>query len=309
LITGGAGFIGSHLVDEALRRGCDVVVLDNLTTGRLENLEHCFKEINFVQGDIRDRDLVFKLARGADRVFHHAAVTAVPETVDDPFTSAEVNDLGCLNVFSAARSAGVGRVVYASSSAVYGDTETLPHRESMIPSPNSPYAAHKLLGEHYAAIFRDLYDLEIVPLRYFNVFGPRQDPGSTYSGVISIFMDRLFKGRQPVVYGDGGQRRDFIYVQDVVEANFLAAETPGLAGRAINVGTGRAAGILNLLEIMSRLTGVEAAPSFEAHRPGDIYESRADVSRARELLGFSARTPLETGLARTLDWFRKGLSS
>ena len=306
LISGGAGFIGSHLVDRALRQGFEVRVLDDLSTGSRENLTHCLGEIELVVGDVRDRDLVHRAAQGAEVVFHHAALTAVPLTVEDPFRSAEVNDLGTLNVFLAASRAGARRVVYASSSAVYGSIDSLPHHEDMTPQPNSPYAAHKLLGEYYGKMFGDLYGLEVVSLRYFNVFGPRQDPGSPYSGVMSIFMDRLNKGLRPVIFGDGGQSRDFIYIKDVVEANYLAAAAEGAAGQAFNIGTGRAVTLHRILEALADLTGRQADPAYEPPRPGDVYESRADVTRASEGLCFAARTSFEDGLALTWDWFTKG---
>ena len=226
-------------------------------------------------------------------------MASVPKTVEDPLASAEINDLGTLNVFLAAREAGATRVVYASSSAVYGSTTHLPHVETMLPDPNSPYAAHKLIGEHYARMFRDLYGVEIVSFRYFNVFGPRQDPGSPYSGVISIFMDCLLKGQPPTIYGDGEQSRDYIYVKDVVRANFLAALGAGLAGRVYNIGTGQSQTLHQLLANLQDLSGKTTQPVYEPVRAGDVYESRADISRAAGELPFRAETSFRDGLAAT----------
>ena len=303
LITGGAGFIGSHLVEAALDRGYEVKVLDNLSTGRRDNLSGSRGKVNLVVGDIRDRGLVNKAARGMDLIFHHAAMAEVPASVDNPILSAEVNDLGTLNVFLAARDAGVKRVVYAGSSAVYGDIKELPHRECMKPDPTSPYAAHKLIGEHYANMFGRLYGLDVVSLRYFNVFGPRQDPSSPYSGVISIFMDRLRQGLTPVVYGDGGQSRDFIYVTDVAEANLAAAEQPNLGGKIFNIGTGRSVTLNHMLSILKSVSGTDPEIEYAPFRPGDVYESRADTSNAAKYLYFRPRVTFESGLALTWDWF------
>ena len=305
LITGGAGFIGSHLVDEALRRGLDVVVLDDFSTGHEKNLAHCLERINLVRGDVRDKDVVSNCCRGVDLVFHHAALTAVPVSVDDPRLSAEVNDLGTLNVMLAAREAGVLRVVYASSSAVYGDNPELPHVETMPPTPNSPYAAHKLLGEWYGTMFGDLHGQEIVSLRYFNVFGPRQDPSSPYSGVISIFMERLSAGLPLTVYGDGGQSRDFVYVADVVAANFAAADVPAAAGKCFNIGVGRAVTLLEMIGILGDLVGAPVEKRHEPPRVGDVYHSLANVDRATEILGFAPGVSFRDGLARTYEWFKK----
>lgn len=279
-----------------------MAVLDNLFTGRLENLAGLLPEVRFVQGDIRDRDLVHELSRGQDLVFHQAALTAVPLTVEDPRQSAEINDLGSLNVFLAARDGGVKRVVYASSSAVYGDHHPPPHHEAMPPEPNSPYAAHKLLGEHYAGLFKELYGLEIVCLRYFNVFGPRQDPASPYSGVISIFLDRLSQGLPPVIFGDGGQSRDFIYIDDVVRANFLAAEASGAAGQPFNIGTGLSVTLNEMLAALAQITGSWINPVYEPPRAGDIYASRAQMAKAAKYLGFKAEITFDQGLARTWTW-------
>ncbi|MFH1134700.1 MAG: SDR family oxidoreductase [Pseudomonadota bacterium] len=303
LVTGGAGFIGSHLTREALNRGYDVVVLDNLSSGRRENLTEVINHVELVEGDIRDRDLVGKLVRGTDLIFHEAALAEVPLCIENPVLSAQINDLGTLTVLEAAARAGVGRVVYASSSAVYGDSYPSPQHEGLPPVPDSPYAAHKLLGEHYGAIFGKLYGLEVASLRYFNVYGPRQDPASPYSGVISCFFQKIRQGLPPVIYGDGGQCRDFIFVRDVVEANFLAAQSPEAPGNAFNIGTGHAITLLRTLEVMTKLVGRNISPLFAPPRAGDIHESRAEVSLARQKLGFSATSTFETGLALTWKWF------
>ncbi|MBF0530599.1 MAG: SDR family oxidoreductase [Deltaproteobacteria bacterium] len=302
LITGGAGFIGSHLVDEAVRRGWRVVVLDNFSTGHMENLTSSLDHIDLVRGDVRDQELLRQCFRGVDVVFHHAALVAVPDSVANPILSAEINDLGTLNVFLAARDAGVKRVVYASSSAVYGNISTPPHDETMKPCPDSPYAAHKLLGEHYAAIFQNLYGLDIVSLRYFNVYGPRQDPSSPYSGVISIFLEKARRGLAPVIFGDGGQRRDFIYVSDVVAANYLAALTKINSRPIYNIGTGRAVTLLDMIKNLEELTGHDLNPQFEQPRPGDVYASWAMVDRAKEDLGFKSQVSFKSGLAKTWTW-------
>jgi UDP-glucose 4-epimerase len=290
-------------VEEAVRRGDEVVVLDNLSTGKLGNLAASGDGFTFIQGDIQDPEAVARAVRGAEVVFHHAAMAAVPLSVADPMKCARINDLGTLGVFLAARDAGVRRVVYASSSAVYGRISELPHREDMIPDPTSPYAAHKLIGEHYAAMFGLLYGLEVVSFRYFNVYGPRQDPSSPYSGVISIFMDRIRRGDPPVVFGDGLQSRDFIHVKDVVAANFLAASAPGAAGRVYNVGTGRSITLLDMIAILEKVSGRKAAPVFGPPQPGDVHHSRAQVARIAEELGFQSAVELEAGLRETYQWF------
>ena len=282
-----------------------MIVVDDLSTGIRDNLKPFEDRLTFIQGDIRDAGMLERYCTGVDYVFHHAALAAVPVSVEKPVLSAEINDIGTLNVFSAAARAKVKRVVYASSSAVYGNQETLPHSETMPPRPGSPYAAHKLLGEHYAAMFGDLYGLGVVSLRYFNVYGPRQNPSSPYSGVISIFMDRYLKGQTPTVFGDGGQSRDFVFVKDVVQANFLAAETGDADGRFVNIGTGRAVTVNRMLELLSEITDTSVTAAYAAPRAGDIYESRADVSLAGDLLGFTAQTEFSQGLGETWDWFRQ----
>jgi nucleoside-diphosphate-sugar epimerase len=304
LVTGGAGFIGSNLVDALLREGAGVKVLDNLSTGRLENLAHAEPQIEFKQGDIRDIETVKSMCYGCDIVFHQAAVVSVPQTVGDPLMSAAVNDMGTLHVLEAARIAGVKRVVLASSCAVYGDDPELPKQEHMIVRPQSPYAVQKYSGEMNAVLYYNLYGLETVCLRYFNVFGPRQDPTSPYSGVISIFMASAAQGRQPVIYGDGEQYRDFVFVNDVVKANLLAASADKAKGRVFNIGTGQCVTINALWNKISSLSGIDLQPLYADPRVGDILESVADIGRARTILGYEVDYAFDDGLRLTHEWYR-----
>ena len=304
LVTGGAGFIGSHLVDELVANGCRVTVLDNLSTGHCHNIDHLKDRIDFVEGDIRDAGLLNQVVKGCEVVFHHAAVVSVSQSVLDPSHSCEVNDLGTVRVLDASRRNGVQRVVMASSSAVYGDDPRMPKTEDMAPKPLSPYAVQKLTGELYASVFKGLYGLETVCLRYFNVFGPRQDPSSPYSGVISIFMNKATDGEIPTIYGDGGQSRDFIYVKDVVRANLMAATESTAAGGVFNVGTGVAIRILDLWKMIGGLSNVKMDPVFDPPRAGDIRESVSDIGRIRQSLGFRPQIALRQGLIDTLDWYR-----
>ena len=303
LITGGAGFIGSNLVERLLGDGVQVRILDNLTTGSLENIEPFLGEIEFKQGDVRDLDMLQEVMVGVEVVFHQAAVVSVPRSVEDPIEAAMVNDLGTLHVLEGARRVGVRRVVFASSCAVYGDLPQLPKREDMETMPLSPYAASKLHGETYSLLYSDLYGLEAVCLRYFNVYGPKQDPTSPYSGVISIFMDRAVRGELPTIFGDGEQFRDFVYVADVVRANLLAAYRDNIAGAVINVGTGSFVTVNGLWGNISQLAGVEGEPERAAERPGDIRESVADITRARELLAYEPHYSFEEGLRLTWEWY------
>jgi UDP-glucose 4-epimerase len=304
LVTGGAGFIGSHLVDELVAGGCRVTVLDNLSTGHRTNIDDRADRIDFVEGDIRDAGLLDHLIKGCEVVFHQAAVVSVSQSIEDPSHSCEVNDLGTVRVLDACRRNGVRRVVMASSSAVYGDDPRLPKSEDMAPKPLSPYAAQKLAGEFYASVFGGLYGLETVCLRYFNVFGPRQDPSSPYSGVISIFMARATAGRAPTIYGDGGQSRDFIYVKDVVRANLLAATQAAASGRVFNVGTGSLIRIRDLWALIGELSNAKIDPVFGPPRAGDIRESVSDSGAIERLLGFKPRVELRQGLLDTLAWYR-----
>ena len=305
LVTGGAGFIGSNLVERLLGASFQVQVLDNLSSGLLQNLEPFREYIDFKQGDVRDLAILQEMMSGVEVVFHQAAVVSVPQSIEDPIEAAMVNDLGTLNILEAARHSGVRRVVFASSCAVYGDLPQLPKKEEMDTKPLSPYAASKLHGETYARLYKDLYGLETVCLRYFNVYGPRQDPSSPYSGVISIFMDKAARGKPPTIYGDGEQCRDFVYVADVVQANLLAAQRENLSSVAINVGTGKSVTVNTLWKNIAELAGVKGEPERADSRPGDIRQSVAEISRAQELLGFEPRYSLREGLRLTWEWYRE----
>ena len=304
LVTGGAGFIGSHLVEALLETGCRVRVLDNLSTGNPANLHRVMSSVRFIEGDITDEDRLAAAVDGCDVVFHEAAVVSVTQTVDDPVASCRVNDLGTVMVLEAARRHKVQRVVTASSCAVYGDGPSLPKDEGMRPEPLSPYALQKLTGEYSGRLYRRLYGLPTVSLRYFNVFGPRQDPSSAYSGVISIFMTKALNDSRPVIFGDGGQSRDFIFVRDVVRANLLAAVSAEAPGRVFNVGTGRSVTINQLWSTIRKVSGCSRDPVYEAARPGDVRDSRAATASAEKMLRFTAGVTLENGLKETLDWYR-----
>jgi len=307
LVTGGAGFIGSHIVEALVARGESVVVLDNLSTGNPENLSACQDAIEFIEGDLRDRETVRQSCESVDYVLHQGALPSVPRSIEDPIGSNEANVTGTLNVLVAAREAGVRRVVYAGSSSAYGDTPTLPKREDMATRPRSPYAVSKLAGELYCQVFHAAYGLETVVLRYFNVFGPRQDPNSPYSAVIPRFITALRDGRAPVVYGDGEQSRDFTYVANAVEANLLACEAPDAPGRVMNVACGEQTSLNTLLHNLGHIMGREVAPAYEPPRPGDVKHSLADISLARELLGYSVAVPIAEGLRETVGYFAGNL--
>lgn len=303
LVTGGAGFIGSHLVDSLLVKGCQVSVIDNFSTGRISNLDHIKDQITFYKADIRDQEILEKASEDCDIIFHQAAVVSVPKTVDKPIDSAMVNEMGTLYVLEAARKNNVKRVVFASSSAVYGDDPVLPKHENMNPKPQSPYAIQKLSGEFYARLYFDLYGLETVSLRYFNVYGPRQDPSSPYSGVISIFMNKACSKKAPVIHGDGNQYRDFIFVKDVVRFNLLVADADKTSGKIFNVGTGRFIHINSLWEMISHLAGINIKPEYEPPRAGDIMESVASIDYAGKTLGFKPEYSFEKGLEETFEYY------
>ncbi len=303
LVTGGAGFIGSNTVDELLRRGHSVAVLDDLSTGQEHNLLPSRGQIDFFQGSINDPEILKRACHGADYVLHVAARTSVPRSVEEPAETNRVNADGTLLVLLAARDAGVRRVVYSGSSSVYGETPTLPKREDMPPAPISPYGVSKLIGELYGQVFHRVYGLEFVTLRYFNVFGPRQDPGSPYSGVLSLFITAMQNGAPPTVYGDGEQSRDFTFVENVVHANLRACETPGIAGMVFNAGTGCRYTLNQTLALLEKFSGHPARAKYLEPRSGDIRDSQADISLAREKLGYDPRVDFEEGLRRTWEWY------
>ncbi|MDW7759387.1 MAG: SDR family oxidoreductase [Acidobacteriota bacterium] len=305
LVTGGAGFIGSHLAAALLSRGQSVRVMDNFLTGKRENLAPFLKDIDLFEGDIRDPEACRKAVRGVRHVHHQAALPSVPRSVEDPRTTNDINVTGTLNMLLAARDAGVESFVFASSSSVYGDDPGLPKKEGREGAPLSPYAASKLAGEVYGRIFHDLYGFRAVSLRYFNVFGPRQDPFSQYAAVIPLFITRMLEGRAPIIYGDGEQSRDFTYVADIVEANILAASAEPAGGAVMNVACGRRTTVNHLAEILARELGAEVRAVHADPRPGDILHSYADIERAGRLIGFKPSVPLEDGLAATAAWFRK----
>ncbi len=303
LVTGGAGFIGSHLCEELARRGERVRVVDSLITGKRANLAHV-PGVEFIEGDLADVAVAHRAAAGVDYVLHEAAIPSVPRSVSDPITSNRSNIDATLNILVAARDAGVKRLVYAGSSSAYGDQPTLPKREDMPTKPLSPYALQKLVGEQYLALFTKLYGLDTVTTRYFNVFGPRQDPSSPYSGVISLFISALVESRQPVIYGDGEQTRDFTYVANVVDGVLRACQAPGIAGDVMNVATGGRISLNELLRTLCELLGVRTQAVFKEPRAGDVRDSQADISRAKALTGYVPIVGLREGLERTLAWFR-----
>ena len=305
LVTGGAGFIGSHLVEGLLKTGYRVRVLDNLTTGHLSNLAPFMDRIEFIQGDIRDLQMVRTAMQGIELVLHQAAVVSVPQTIEDPISSTMVNDLGTLHILEIARQQKVRKVVLASSCAVYGENPTLPKKETMRPEPLSPYALQKRTDEQYARLYTELYDLPTVCLRYFNVYGPRQDPSSPYSGVISIFMTKALNHESPLIYGDGGQSRDFIYVGDIVKANLLALEAKAGSGKVYNVGTGTQTSINALWHNIAQLVPTNVLPQYAPPRTGDIYASCAAYDRARLDLGFAPQFDFSQGIGQTLAWYRR----
>ena len=303
LVTGGAGFIGSNVVRALVERGDRVRVFDSFLTGRLGNLAD-LPDVEVVSGDVRDQDALRSAMVGVDRVLHQAALPSVARSLRDPAASNESNVTGTLNVLLAARDVGVKRVVVASSSSVYGDTPILPKVETMTPSPLSPYAVTKLAGEHYCSVFSRLFGVEAVALRYFNVFGPHQDPGSEYAAVIPLFISALSRGERPLVHGDGSQSRDFTYVDNVVQANLLAAEASGVAGEVFNVACGQRFTLLDLLQMLNRILGTSVEPRFGEARAGDVKHSLADISKAQRLLGYSPTVSFEEGLERTVAWRR-----
>jgi nucleoside-diphosphate-sugar epimerase len=303
LVTGGAGFIGSHLSEELVRRGHTVRVADSLITGKRANLVH-IPSVDFREGDLADLDFARTSVAGCDYVLHQAAIPSVPRSVQDPVTSNRANVDATLNVLVAARDAKVKRLVFAGSSSAYGNTATLPKREDMPANPLSPYALQKVVGEQYLQMFTRLYGLETVSIRYFNVFGPRQDPTSPYSGVISVFATALLENRPPKIYGDGEQTRDFTYIANVVDGVLRACEAPGASGEIINVATGGRISLNDLFKEMRKIVGATVDPIHAEPRQGDVRDSQADIRKAKEILGYEPTVSFEEGLKRTIEWYR-----
>jgi UDP-glucose 4-epimerase len=305
VVTGGAGFIGSAIVRRLLREGASqVVVLDNFLTGQQQNLDEVRSAIDLQRADIRNYEEIAPILSGADVVFHEAAIPSVPRSIDDPVPSHEINIDGTFNVLRAAASGGVRRVVYAASSSAYGDTEVLPKVETMTPRPKSPYALQKLVGEYYSNIFASTFGIETVSLRYFNVFGPRQDPSSQYSGVLSLFIKAVVERRAPTIFGDGGQSRDFTYVEDVVDLNLKAARAPGVSGNLYNGGNGGRITLNEAWRLVQQIEGVAIPANYGPPRPGDVHDSQADVTSAVADLGHAPRFSFEEGLRLTLAWYK-----
>jgi UDP-glucose 4-epimerase len=305
LVTGGSGFIGSHMVDALLREGHTVRVVDNFSTGKRENLAHVQDQIDLHTISITDREALAAAMHGVDYVFHFAALPSVPRSVKDPVGNNDHNVTGTLNVLLTARDAGVERVVYAASSSAYGDVESEYKSEDMMPRPLSPYAVAKLAGEYYCQAFANVYDLEAVAVRYFNVFGPRQDPASAYAAVLPKFMTFMLRDEAPPIEGDGLQSRDFTYIDNVVHGNLLAMHTADVSGEVFNIACGGRINLLEMVEQLNRLLGKQLEPAFVAPRPGDVRHSRAAIDKARVQLGYEPIISFEEGLARTLDWYRE----
>jgi nucleoside-diphosphate-sugar epimerase len=308
LVTGGAGFIGSHLAEELVRRGERVRVVDNLATGKRANLAG-LPQVDFMEGDLADFNVARRAVQGVDYVLHQAAIPSVPRSVQDPITSNRANIDASLNVLVAARDEGVKRLVYAGSSSAYGDTPTLPKVETMPTAPLSPYALQKLVVEQYCQMFTRLYGLETVTIRYFNVFGPRQDPSSPYSGVISLFISALCENRQPTIYGDGEHTRDFTYVANVVDGVLKACHAPKASGEVINVATSGRISLNHLFATVRDLVGAKVDPIYAPPRAGDVKDSQADITKARELLGYTPIVSFEEGLKHTVEWYRSSMTT
>jgi nucleoside-diphosphate-sugar epimerase len=309
VVTGGGGFIGSHIVEELIRRRETVKLIDNFSTGKRENVQPFKSDAEIIEADIADATNLVELFRGADYVVHQAAIPSVPKSMLDPVKSHHANVNGTLNVLVSARAAGVKRVVYASSSSLYGDSPTLPKHEGMMPNPLSPYGAQKLFGEMYCQVFTKAYGLETVSLRYFNVFGPRQDATSQYSGVLALFIPAVLQGRRPTIHGDGLQSRDFTYVKNVVEANLLACTTPGVGGQVFNIACGDRITVNSMLQQINQITGKDISPIYGDPRAGDIKHSQADISRAQKLLDYQPKMSFQEGLRHTIEWYAKNLAT
>lgn len=304
VVTGGAGFIGSNIVDRLVTGGNEVVVIDNLLTSSMDNLKDIMSRIKFVNGDIQDLDLLVREFEGVDYVLHQAALASVPRSIENPIASNQNNIDGTLNVLVAARDAGVKRVVYAASSSAYGNTPTLPKHEGMASDPLSPYAITKLVGEQYCKVFYNIYGLETVALRYFNVFGPRQDPNSQYAAVIPKFITGMLNDERPVIYGDGEQSRDFTYVQNNVDVNLLACTAPNAAGKMFNVACGERITLNQLVELLNDILGKDIEPVYEEERAGDVKHSLADISLARDIMRYEPEYGFKEGLLKTVEWFK-----
>ncbi len=305
LVTGGAGFIGSSLVAELVRRGERVRVFDNFATGKMENIAEFVGDLEVMEGDLRDLEAVRQAVNGVRYILHQGALPSPQRSLEDPLSTYEVNTRGTLNLLSAAREAGVSRVIYASSSSVYGDNPVLPKVEEMLPAPKSPYAASKLASEHLCQVFYRVYCLETVILRYFNVFGPQQDPASPYAAVVPRFIQAILKGERPIIYGDGLQSRDFTYVANVVEANLLALEAEEVAGQIFNIACGTRYNLLELVRALVSILGTEVEPLHAPPRVGEVRHSQADITKAARMLGYKVRVKLEEGLQRTVGWHLK----
>lgn len=304
LVTGGAGFIGSHLVGRLVHDGHKVKVLDNFATGKRENLAPFAGKIELVEGDLRNPADCARACAGVEVVFHEGAVPSVPKSVEDPITSHTANIDGTFNLLMAARDARCRRVVYAASSSAYGDQPDLPKHEAMLPAPLSPYALHKLVGEYYLSVFYKCWGLETIALRYFNVFGPRQDPKSQYAAAMPAFVTSILRNEPPTIYGDGEQTRDFTYIDNVVHANLLAATAPKVAGEVINVACGERVSVNQIITQINRLLGRNVKPNYVPERAGDVKHSLADISRARQVIGFEPIVSFDEGLSRAIEWYK-----
>ncbi|MEN2984310.1 MAG: SDR family oxidoreductase [Dictyoglomaceae bacterium] len=305
LVTGGAGFIGSHIAERLVKEGGKVIVLDNLSTGKEENLDSIKDEIIFINGDIRDLELLLLISKDIDYIFHEAAMTSVIESTEKPEKCNEINIMGTLNVFMAGLRSQVKRIIYASSSAVYGNDPVLPKKEETKLEPISPYAISKYVGELYMKFFYEIYKLEIVSLRYFNVYGPRQDPNSPYSAVIPKFIASLLKKEPPTIYGDGEQTRDFIFVEDVVSANLQAMKIKGIEGKTFNIASGKRISVNKLFRILKEIINVDVEPIYAHERKGEVRDSVGDITLAQNYLLWNPKFSLEEGLKRTIDWYKK----
>jgi UDP-N-acetylglucosamine/UDP-N-acetyl-alpha-D-glucosaminouronate 4-epimerase len=309
VVTGGGGFIGSHIVENLVRQRNTVKVIDNFSTGKHQNVDAFGNDVEIIEADLAETKNLAQFLKGVDYVIHQAAIPSVPKSILDPLKSHHANVNGTLSLLLACRDAGVKRLVYASSSSLYGDSPTLPKHEGMMPNPLSPYGAQKLFAEMYCQIFTKAYGLETVSLRYFNVFGPRQDSTSQYSGVLALFIPPVLQGRRPTIYGDGLQSRDFTYVQNVVEANLLACTVPGVGGQVFNVACGDRITLNSMLHQINKIVGVDISPVYAEPRSGDIKHSQADITRAKEHLGYEPKVSFEEGLRATVEWYRKNLAS